>query len=504
MRGGVIAVMLLSCLLAGCGESMDSTGPGDTDQPTVTSGVTPSEVLSNEDLTRPTLQRGDGGQWVIELQGELTRHGFPLEADGDFGPATEAAVRDFQTANGLTCDGVVGPETWAVLAGAAPTSAPSETGSIATTSPTSGTTSADPPEGTMLFGLPAALLNASPATEINWGSVGPGWIALDHPGTFYTDPPSLDQRGLFLVAPDNEVFAVSALPSDGGDLVDVSADGRFALLSGPYDHAVGAVSYGVLDLRTTSFHTVISAADAPRTAWFSPDGTSLWASTNDPDRVRLDRIAVSDGTRTTVLDELSDGSSEWMVRSVSVAELGSGDIVTASPSGVWRRQHDGAPIQQLDAPATHCSIRKFWNDRQILVSCRVLDAPPGALGASGLWLVATDGGPVEVLALPEEGPEFWSTNYLDAERLDDVLAIAAGIDEGECSRHVLIGTGGDTTRWVPPVDEPCDESVWGVRNGRWLMVAGNPAWGWRELFEVSETTSMPIQLAEGSVILIGV
>jgi peptidoglycan hydrolase-like protein with peptidoglycan-binding domain len=38
-----------------------------------------------------------------------------LEADGVFGPATEAAVRSLQQHNGLTVDGVVGAETWSAL-----------------------------------------------------------------------------------------------------------------------------------------------------------------------------------------------------------------------------------------------------------------------------------------------------------------------------------------------------------------------------------------------------
>ena len=51
-----------------------------------------------------------GGNEVSRLQAALH-----LETDGDFGPATEAAVRRLQARHGLDVDGVVGPSTWAVL-----------------------------------------------------------------------------------------------------------------------------------------------------------------------------------------------------------------------------------------------------------------------------------------------------------------------------------------------------------------------------------------------------
>lgn len=41
----------------------------------------------------------------------------PLVVDGDFGPATENAVKEFQNDAGEYVDGIVGPKTWAALFG---------------------------------------------------------------------------------------------------------------------------------------------------------------------------------------------------------------------------------------------------------------------------------------------------------------------------------------------------------------------------------------------------
>ena len=66
-----------------------------------------------------TVKRGCKGGAVRRLQTWLCDLGYALGvcgADGDFGVATDAAVRAFQETQGLTVDGVVGPKTWAALA----------------------------------------------------------------------------------------------------------------------------------------------------------------------------------------------------------------------------------------------------------------------------------------------------------------------------------------------------------------------------------------------------
>ena len=53
------------------------------------------------------LKRGMKGVPVKRLQEKLG-----ITADGDFGPGTEKAVKDYQSANGLAVDGIAGPDTF--------------------------------------------------------------------------------------------------------------------------------------------------------------------------------------------------------------------------------------------------------------------------------------------------------------------------------------------------------------------------------------------------------
>lgn len=62
------------------------------------------------------LKEDSKGPAVIRLQKQLKKLGFnPGKIDGDFGPATKAALIAFQRSRGLLADGIAGPRTLTAL-----------------------------------------------------------------------------------------------------------------------------------------------------------------------------------------------------------------------------------------------------------------------------------------------------------------------------------------------------------------------------------------------------
>ncbi|MEX0344207.1 MAG: N-acetylmuramidase domain-containing protein [Rhizobiaceae bacterium] len=57
------------------------------------------------------LQRGAKGQAVADLQRQLSAVGYALKIDGDFGPATETALKKFQRGNKIEATGTAGQTT---------------------------------------------------------------------------------------------------------------------------------------------------------------------------------------------------------------------------------------------------------------------------------------------------------------------------------------------------------------------------------------------------------
>lgn len=94
------------------------------------------EPLSNGSRDTQTDTR------VARMQKKLIELGFlNSKADGRFGPVTEKALRAFQTANGLTADGVYNEDDDGLLVAGNPKNAKGTTGAV-TTSATQKTTSA--------------------------------------------------------------------------------------------------------------------------------------------------------------------------------------------------------------------------------------------------------------------------------------------------------------------------------------------------------------------------
>ncbi|MBD1903637.1 peptidoglycan-binding protein [Trichocoleus sp. DQ-A3] len=62
----------------------------------------------------PTLRSGSTGDQVTYLQEILNKINYgPLDVDGEFGSATEKAVKKFQTDFQVNpIDGIVGTKTW--------------------------------------------------------------------------------------------------------------------------------------------------------------------------------------------------------------------------------------------------------------------------------------------------------------------------------------------------------------------------------------------------------
>lgn len=71
---------------------------------------------------RPTIRKGNKGAVVKEMQQMLDKLGYSLGicgVDGDYGVATEKAVKEFQRDHKMTVDGICGPATWKALEQAA-------------------------------------------------------------------------------------------------------------------------------------------------------------------------------------------------------------------------------------------------------------------------------------------------------------------------------------------------------------------------------------------------
>lgn len=99
----------LDCVLSDCDEGEDLISSVTT---VVASLPRCDEYAYNELLPLEYCEEGRG---IMYAQQILVRFGYEIEADSYFGPASYAAVRDFQARKGLPVTGRIDTDTWRAL-----------------------------------------------------------------------------------------------------------------------------------------------------------------------------------------------------------------------------------------------------------------------------------------------------------------------------------------------------------------------------------------------------
>jgi peptidoglycan-N-acetylglucosamine deacetylase len=116
------------------------------------------------------LKYGSSGTAVKQLQQALVNKGYKISMDGSFGPATRSAVMSYQSSQGLTVDGIVGPSTWSKLFSG--TSTITVTNSVTTTSSSYSGVLKYGSSGAAVKQLQQALVNKGYKISVD-GSFGP-------------------------------------------------------------------------------------------------------------------------------------------------------------------------------------------------------------------------------------------------------------------------------------------------------------------------------------------
>lgn len=120
----------------------DTTPPKTDTKPSTPTKTTTSTKTSTSTKTTTSVQTSSGvkrllafgsyGGDVKLVQTKLNENGYKLKVDGIYGKLTQAAVKSYQSKNGLKADGIVGPKTLAKLMPAKPATTKADTAKVET------------------------------------------------------------------------------------------------------------------------------------------------------------------------------------------------------------------------------------------------------------------------------------------------------------------------------------------------------------------------------------
>ena len=116
-RIGVLGIGLYDDFVHVDSRTRKSFWYGHGEQPRSTFAAGPEQTFT---VQLRILGRGSNGADVTALQANLAGRGAKLTVDGQYGPATENAVKQFQQTHGLSNDGIAGSATQCAMLGIKP------------------------------------------------------------------------------------------------------------------------------------------------------------------------------------------------------------------------------------------------------------------------------------------------------------------------------------------------------------------------------------------------
>jgi Tol biopolymer transport system component len=281
------------------------------------------------------------------------------EIDGYFGPTTESAVIRFQSLNGLTADGMIGPQTWARLFRPETTSAPP----LPAASPTS----------TGLTGHIVFVSYRDRDEEIyNMDADGSNQTRLTQ-SQYADNEPVFSPDGRFIVfvsqrAGGHKLFVMNADGSNQRQLTDGKSRDEYDPYFSPDGEWIAYSSsrggrFELWFIRTdgTDIRQLTTGPNAKNLPAWSPDGQ--WIAYNSvEDGEDVIKVIRPDGSDDKIILRFDEAYvSGWVGgRILFVAEIGSTtDIYSVSP--------DGTDVRQLTThPANDKGAFGTWDERFII------------------------------------------------------------------------------------------------------------------------------------------
>lgn len=338
--------------------------------------------------------------------------------------------------------------------------------------------------------------------EIPWGEVGKSWLLvryLESRSGGWIPPGS---EGLFLIGPDNAVYAVSDW--NGVEILDWSPEGgRILVFDG---------SLKVVDLRDGT-ESVIPVY-VPAGNGYQGQGHGFWLHarfTRPTGRDVVVRVVDdlehhvslqclrTDGTLFARLADFdlptADGSGlEYVSSGITWLYGPAGtEMVVATSDGISLLTNLGAPVRRLDTPGLGCTLARWWDEGSVLGACYDPDwaaspcwySGPGPGGRS-LWAVPLDGSAATRLTpIPVCTPGAWEPDYVDGLQFGNAVAARAA-HCCECGGNIDLIDGDTVTRWMGYADSSpsgpsgeshaCSPYLIATRGDRLLV--GDTVYGW--------------------------